>query len=59
MEFSQTRDQTHVPCIGRQILYHWTTREVPKLTLRQVAYLGEEASASRVVRNEVGKRRDQ
>ena len=23
------RDWTHVPCIGRQILYHWTTREVP------------------------------
>ena len=20
--FSQSRDQTHVPCIGRQILYH-------------------------------------
>ena len=25
---SQTRDQTHVPCIDRQILNHWTTREV-------------------------------
>ena len=25
-----TRDQTHVPCIGRQILNHWSTREVPK-----------------------------
>ena len=24
---SQTRDWTHVPCIGRQILYHWATRE--------------------------------
>ena len=23
-----SRDQTHVPCIGRQILNHWTTREV-------------------------------
>ena len=23
-----TRDQTHVPCIGRQILNHWTTREI-------------------------------
>ena len=22
------RDQTHVPCIGRWILNHWTTREV-------------------------------
>ena len=25
---SPTRDRTHVPCIGRRILYHWTTREV-------------------------------
>ena len=25
----QTRDQTHVLCIGRQILNHWTIREVP------------------------------
>ena len=23
-----TRDQTHVPCTGRQILNHWTTRKV-------------------------------
>ena len=28
-ESSRTRDRTHVPCIGRQILNHWTTREVP------------------------------
>ena len=26
--FSQTKDQTHVPCIGRQIINHWITREV-------------------------------
>ena len=26
---SPTRDRTHVPCIGRWILNHWTTREVP------------------------------
>ena len=26
---SWTRDQTHVPCIGRRILYHWATKEVP------------------------------
>ena len=25
---SQTRDQTSVPCTGRRILSHWTTREV-------------------------------
>ena len=28
---SRIRDQTHVSCIGRQILYHWATREVPGL----------------------------
>ena len=26
---SLTRDETHVPCVGRWILSHWTTREVP------------------------------
>ena len=28
MGSSQTRDQSGVPCIGRQILIHWTTKEV-------------------------------
>ena len=28
VESSQARDRTHVPCIGRQILNPWTTREV-------------------------------
>ena len=28
MESSQTRDRTWIPCIGRRILNHWTTREV-------------------------------
>ena len=28
MESSGTRDRTHVPCIGRQILIHYTAREV-------------------------------
>ena len=27
MRSSWTRDQTHVPCIGKRILNHWTTRE--------------------------------
>ena len=31
MESSWTRDQTQVPCIGRWILNHWTTREVPRM----------------------------
>ena len=26
---SLTRDKTHIPCIGRRILNHWTTREIP------------------------------
>ena len=28
---SPIKDQTHIPCIGRWILNHWTTREVPIL----------------------------
>jgi len=28
VESSQARDRTHVPCIGRQIPNHWTTRTV-------------------------------
>jgi len=28
---SLTRDQIDIPCIGRQILNDWTTREVPDL----------------------------
>ena len=28
VESSWTRDQTHVSCIGRQILIYYTTREV-------------------------------
>ena len=26
-----SRDRTHLPCIGRWFLSHWTTREVPTL----------------------------
>ena len=29
VESSQTRNPTHIPCMGRRILNHWTTREVP------------------------------
>ena len=29
MGSSQTRDQTCISCIGRQIIYHWATREAP------------------------------
>ena len=31
---SQRRDRTHIPCIGRWILNHCTTRGAPKATLR-------------------------
>ena len=30
MRSSRTSDQTCVPCIGRRILHHWTTRDVPR-----------------------------
>ena len=33
---SQTRDQTHGPCICRWILNHWNTREVPSSDLLHV-----------------------
>ena len=31
---SLTRDRTCVPCIGRQILNHWTTREIRNFALQ-------------------------
>ena len=34
---SLARDQTHVPCIRRQILNHWTTREVPTTSFQPIA----------------------
>ena len=33
VESSQTRDGMRVPCIGRWILYHWTTRGAPSYVL--------------------------
>ena len=30
----QTRDRTHIPCVGWQLLNDWTTREVPIIFLR-------------------------
>ena len=30
---SPTRDRTWIPCITKQILNHWTTREVPEFSL--------------------------
>ena len=34
VESPQTRDQTHVPCVGRWIFNHWATREVPPSLLK-------------------------
>ena len=36
--FSRTRARTLVPCIGRQILNHCATREVPVIFLKMVFY---------------------
>ena len=33
---SQPRDQTHVSCIGRQVLHHWATRETPSPPLGSI-----------------------
>ena len=35
----QTRDQTHVSCAGRQILYHWITREAVSWTLKETPHM--------------------
>ena len=35
---SQTRDQIHIPCIGRQALKHRATREVPETELSRLSY---------------------
>ena len=33
-----TRDQTQVPCVGSQILNHWTTREVLHIAILNKFY---------------------
>ena len=43
---SQTRERTHVPCTGRQVLNHWTTRELPFITF-QKSYLMKKSSQLR------------
>ena len=39
MGSSKTKEQTHVSCIGRQILYHRATREALKYFLIYLAML--------------------
>ena len=45
---SQTKDRTHVLCIGRRILNHWVTREVrqPGFCCKTPMYLGSPLTAS-------------
>ena len=43
---SQSRDQTCVPCIGRWILNHWTTRETPSLVFCSSSLIPTELSIS-------------
>ena len=48
-----TRDRTRVSCIGRRILNHWTTREVPNLDFFiSFSYLIGVARASNTMFNE-------
>ena len=44
MEYSRIRGQTHVFCIGRQILYYWATREALEHGFSQ--QLGEQEKLS-------------
>jgi len=41
---SQTRDGTYVPCIGRWILNHWTTREVQHWLYLNKGFTAEDKS---------------
>ena len=43
---SLTRDRTCASCIERQILNHWTTREVPQLDLKDLSFLSLKVSSS-------------
>ena len=38
---SPVRDWTHVPCIGRQILNHWTTKKVLTVGINFKLYCGQ------------------
>ena len=55
VESSQTRDWTHVPCIGRPILIHHATREVRKKAFLVLQY---RTLKSTVVQHDFGHRVD-
>ena len=44
VESSQIRDGTYVSCIGRQLLYHWATREAWFLFIISIQYYTGESS---------------
>ena len=46
MEYSWTRDRTHVSCIDRQILYHWATRKALAIFLLWCCGIWPQASAA-------------
>ena len=41
VESSQTREQICVPCIGRQIPIHCTTREVPSVSFFKIPHISD------------------
>ena len=45
VEFSTTRDQTCVSCIGRQILCHWATRESPRPVFWEQIFFNSESTS--------------
>ena len=50
-----TKDWTYIPCIGRWILNHWTTREAPACDFRQCVshgFLGSESTESKLDRKQ-------
>ena len=47
MGSSQTRDQTHVSCIGRQILYDQATRDAPETVVLKLGYVSEPPGVSK------------
>ena len=51
VESSRTRDGTHVPYIGRQILSHWTIMEVLTVHFKAVIYIKILSLESPLLRN--------
>ena len=52
---SQIRDRNHVPCIGRWILNHWTTKEVLIYVLKKKIYNQAKAAVLLLLKLQVRK----